>query len=226
MMNIILRLVTVIQILCTIACIGADIYIVSVLFYFFKQNKGIKKEAFSDAMENYASVLEEGDFIRDKNGVNNLVIFVLVFFVLTSSFFKSLLNIENIKFLNSGSYCYYVSINEINNGNLIPAQILKTTKEKSKVDYEYFLEEAEYPTGNIIKFDTSLSSSLKLGESVYVETENGDYMWCRLINEPAESKILKDSRKMSVDKVIFLLTVMLPILVVLGVYNKKCREEN
>ena len=226
MINIILKLVSVIQMLCTIVCIGADIYIVSVLCYFFKQNKGIKKEAFSDAMEDYASVLDEGDLIRDKNGVNNLIIFVLVFFVLTSSFFKSLLNIENIKFLNSGSYCYYVSINEINNGNLIPAQILKTTKEKSNVDYEYFLEKAEYPTGNIIKFDTSLSSSLTLGESVYVETKNGDYMWCRLINEPAKSEILKDSRKMSVDKVIFLLTVTLPIIAVLGVYNKKYREEN
>lgn len=176
--------------------------------------------------------------------VVSVAVCICIFF--TSSFFQSIAKIQNIHYLNPGTYSFYVSIKKLDNGKMLPAEIKKRIDPANITEYIYELCNVEYPERNIIHFGTEdivlekfpdyfttkdsegRIESHRYNETLVVNEDcivycRGEKMSCKLLNKHANSDVLQDDSDFSLVNLLILVCLELPAIVLLLLKNK-CKQ--
>lgn len=165
--------------------------------------------------------------IQLRNFAPNVFIFfvvAMVSLIITSPMIHDLIGLHNIYLKEYGTYCFYVEID----GDVLPAGI---TVEKETGDDEgektvihYYLRCVD-DNGRIITFKER-ENSVFIGKLTTVYDDEGYMYDCKLLNEHAYSKNIKETSDADVVSVVLFLIQFVPISLVLIALKKYPHQQN
>ena len=162
-------------------------------------------------------------FFKERVVVPSIVILaILALFLADDNTFRELIGSHSLEGKNSGTYCYYVTLESDEESYTLPGQISVDVEVDSRLDNygnerreysrQYYIEKVFFPDGNCLDFPDHSDCIGSLKESILLYDQYERSWKCTILNEHAYCEQVEETSYITSRSVIELFIIIFIVL--------------